>query len=580
MKKIFKFAFKNIIRFPARTLLYFAIVFVTVVTVLVCYALQNAGEAAAVRFREDYAAVATVIPRETPDGSISVKLYLNDLEKLRMSDTVVAYGLSVSAEKTAFSEIVHSLPTDEILEREPASFIESRRYSVSGVSNIMLTEQFFCGDSVLTDGEYFNTEDMNLGNNVIIISAEAAEYYGLKVGDSITLNAYERINAYVSYTVKGIYESKAGYGHCFVPFSSLLKLDSAVILSAIADPENNGYNGLRYYSFSRMDFLLDSVDSGRKFIEDAIDNGLDVDLYDIVINDRPYKIAVNGINTLCNVSAVVFFSVLVAGAALVVLITVLYASVRQKEKQILRALGMKRHAIGAMMLVETVVIISVSVALGIAASFPASRIAIRLADEKQTSDTATEASWSIIDPFDPSPEITLNRDMDFSLIDSKNTSIKEYIIPYARPVCGSDEVAYRFEKLWTPEGEELMLVGATYSAELGFANEASYDDEHKNEFLLKMDMPFKCYASKTSGYKVGDTVRLCTFSPMNIARLSGDTYRNYVMTYVTLQVAGTFTQDVGGDILMPMEEMELMCDCAYVHTEGYRNDRYDKVVKK
>ena len=53
-----------------------------------------------------------------------------------------------------------------------------------------------------------------------------------------------------------------------------------------------------------------------------------------------------------------------------------------------------------------------------------------------------------------------------------------------------------------------------------------------------------------------------------------------MMICVNLQVAGKFTQDVGGDILMPMEEMELMCDCAYVHTEGYRNDRYDKVVKK
>ena len=73
MKNIFKMAFKNIVRFPARTLLYFAIVFISAVTVLVCYALHGAGEAAAIRFKDDYATVATVIPREAPDVKNTVK---------------------------------------------------------------------------------------------------------------------------------------------------------------------------------------------------------------------------------------------------------------------------------------------------------------------------------------------------------------------------------------------------------------------------------------------------------------------------------------------------------------------------
>ncbi len=588
MKAVFKLAIKNIFRHPVRTFLYFSIISVSTVLVVVCASLNKAGTEAAARFKEDYVAVATVTPRELPESTSSITLSLSDLEKLRASDKVIAYGISYYAGKIAYDEIAHELPDDTIFDKEPTQLIYNNTYSVTAVTNLMLTEHFFCGDSKIEEGSIFSEEDMRYGNRVMIISSRVAEYYGFEVGDTVILSSNLKINAYISFTVKGVYSSKVGYDSCYIPYSSIARIYSSVSGFSYLPSESGRRGYSDNYAFIRMDFVLDSVENARKFVEDAIENYLDTNLFDIEVNDAPYKIAINGINTLLNVSSVVFVSVLLAGTAFVLLIMLMYNTVRKKEKQILRAIGVKRFAVEMMIFMETAIIIVASVSLGIAASIPASEFAIRLADQKQIEDTLQEGSYSEIDIFDGPKSImeradvkTLNRDMDFALIDSKNESISDSIIPYARPRRDREQVAYRFEKFWVDGVDtELTLVGATWAPFDGFANKASYSNEINLHFRSNMEKPFKAYASVGSGYNVGDIIRLYTLPLDAIAVLDGGRYVNERKMYVTLKIEGVYTGEYGGDLVLPMEELELLCDCVYLHADGYNNDRYDLLVRK
>ena len=224
MKKILKLAWKNLFCLPLRTFLCFFVVFVSTVAVVVCYNLYSAGTKAVERFKNDYAAVASVYPREfarvDSDGTVSTNIRLGrgELEILRKSDTVAAYGYSCLAGTMAYDELISKLPDNELFEKSPVEKFTNSSFGIIAVGNIMLQQRFFCGDSVLISGSFFDAEDVAFGNRVIVVSDALAEKYDLQVGDTVVV--MPRTDKYVAFTVKGVYSSKVGFTESYVPYSS------------------------------------------------------------------------------------------------------------------------------------------------------------------------------------------------------------------------------------------------------------------------------------------------------------------------------------------------------------------------
>lgn len=580
MKRVLKLALKNIVAIPQRTFIYFSIVFITVLTVVVCFTLYSVGNDAGERFERDYATVATVYPKTISNevGTATVRsgayLSFDDLASLRSSDTVAAYGFSILCGSVPDAEIISRLPGEWLLEKEPQKIIKPTYYSLYAVENLMLLDRFFRGDSVITEGAPFSDTDVRRAERVAIISQTVAEHHGLHVGDDIVFDMKD--NCFVIFKITGIYSSKLGLNDCYIPFSTFSKLYGAMHSNTyVTDSE-------RRYRITRMDFLLNDVNGGGEFISDAINNGLDIGNFDIAVNDRQYKIAMNGISSLCNVSAVVFVSVLCAGVALVVLISFFYSAMRQKERHVLRALGIKDREVSGMMLTESAIIIAFSLLAGMAAGIPASRLAVLIADEQQTESTKTEISYSVIDPFDKTPEMTLQRDMDFSLFGSADSYISENIIPYRRAIASEDEVAHRYERFWVYKtNEEITVLGITKADINDFSNVASNPYSLTKDFSRKRGYTFDCYVSEHSQYNVGDIIYFYASPEGTIVRVTADGQFNQERKiYFAFKVAGTYTGDYDADVVVAMEEMELLCDCVYLHSDGYNNDRYDLLVRK
>lgn len=581
MKFIVKHAFINIVRIPIRTILCFFIAFTTAAVSAVCFCLHSSVGSAKSSFAGSYPLVATVTACQntSPDGTYippTASLTLDNVIMLAKSDSVSAYNISFFAGILGEDEFMGRIPDESLFTTEPPETLAyTDRTQVIAVNNLLLTEAFFSGDSTIISGALFDADDMRGGRFPIIISEHTAVKYGVSVGDAVTLKVNNKTN-YSLYTVTGIYRSSRGMTSAYIPLSDFFR-DRTLFQSYGAYLENNKP---RFDTLMRLDFLLDPSAGAEKFITDAIAEGFDISSFDIAVNDKPYKSVLQSMDGILSMALGILIAVIAVSTILFVLVCFFFSLSRKYERTVLRAMGMKNAQISAMFACEIIIIAVLALMTGIAAGYAASNTAIKAVERTSVASVVEEAN--VVKTADTVREqrgLTLQRKVEISLTQGYR-KLEGYIYP-VRSSLEDDSIGLRYEYFWNEE-KPLRLIGITEFDAPDFSNTVSYDREICREMHRLTGYVFRCYVPKGSAFPVGSMIQVSSRKENTGAMFTTNNgvpaYKTPMTVSIALMVVGEYDSDIYSDIMMPMAELELMCDYAGVSGDVYRTIRFDKTI--
>lgn len=220
-------------------------------------------------------------------------------------------------------------------------------------------QDFIDETSTLISGRYASQDEINQGAYVVLIEKTLADLNQIKVGDRLsltpTLEAYD--TNVLNYEVIGIYQSNEivddrsasmigssllAQNRIYTPFTTL---------SSMGYTENDMNNVLLDKAIITLKDPLD-VDAYMASIEGKIN----LVYGSISANDAVYEQLAGPIDTLGQMSSVLVLIVVVAGAAILSLITALTINQRKNEIGILLAIGESKAKIVSQFIVEVVAI--------------------------------------------------------------------------------------------------------------------------------------------------------------------------------------------------------------------------------
>ncbi len=356
---IIKFAFRNLIRFPWRTILYFFIIFFVVLAMTASVFVYRACLGAKKALDEEYIFVASLIPKE--QNSLTVEQVMLCLQ----NTDVKAYNVSMS-------EANMMIPGGESMTKAPSAaekgekvelWMEQLGCDIVAVENLPLIYSFFSGECTMRDGTGL-TEAGYAGNAFqIVIPWWFADDHALSVGDMV-MRRYENRGRYVFAPAEiiGIYESankeaKQEEYPAYIPFA-MAEIDLTMALGGTIITENTVH-------VDRADFVLSDRDSFDEFINTALANGIDRKKSDFVFNNGIYDVLSSELENIGMIVLFVMGTVLLVGTAIFVFFTVYLYTSREREKALLNALGMPKYKVHLMMLTEHTAIFLAAVLLGV-----------------------------------------------------------------------------------------------------------------------------------------------------------------------------------------------------------------------
>ena len=378
-----KLALRNIVRMPKRTvvnLLLFLLVVASVFSGIIVY---NATEKALAGLDESYTFVATLVPSALSES----QLLIDDFRTCFDNEAVLEYNI-------VFDSRIVFLPREELL----YDFISETDLKLDSVDNkytdcvvrstndLYLERGFFEGKYKMLSGGDFSEEAYDGNTPEIILPKWFADEHGINVGDKIVYYhdlvyyAPSFTQASIKGVVVGIYENTENpLSHtesgAYIPMQFMMRSGVYTGFSWIVE---GGY--AQQFSVERADFVLRDRDAIYPFIENAVNNGFDSSRGDVVFNNAEYDVIREG---LLNVRVVVIIFVLIvsaAGAGILVTFTINMIMARRREKEVLRAVGMKKSAVALMFTAELLIIAVLALPLGYLSGRLVSNAIFRYAD--------------------------------------------------------------------------------------------------------------------------------------------------------------------------------------------------------
>ncbi len=345
---VLKFAFRNLIRLPWRTLLYFAAVFFMVLSVSASFFICVACENATAALDEHYIFVASLVPRKKDS------LSLRDIGYCVNGADILSYNVAMSENNGMIpaGAYLHKLPEKTTIENASLSWICESGCKLVAVENLQLVPGFFSGECTITDGTGI-TEKGYAGNAAeAVIPRWFADRYAIAVGDTITRRYYRddyETYIYLKTEVVGIYETsvisvdKEDYP-VYIPLS-VAELDYAALVS-------KRHTTTAELVIERADFILQDRSAFEPFVLQAKENGLDFRGADLVFNNGTYDALSGELRNITSIAMIVFVGVLTVGFAVLIFFTAYLCHSRKSERRLLASLGMSRRNIRAMLVIE------------------------------------------------------------------------------------------------------------------------------------------------------------------------------------------------------------------------------------
>ena len=362
---IFKFAFRNLIRLPWRTVLYFFMIFFIIVSITASVLIWHACLNAESTLEENYVFVASLVPKKK-NG-----LLLSDLSYCLTDTEVLAYNVTMSEREGCipFGENMKKLPSKESTESPEKILFDGRGCAVAAVENLSLEHAFFSGKCRIREGTGLSAEGYSGNVPEIVIPWWLAERYGLAVGDTVVryYNALYLIgqttHIFLNCEIVGIYE-------CTETVKNEMQYPAYVPLAIGERDYKKLPNGARdALNIQRADFLLGGRDGFEDFVRTVEKNGMDFKNGELIFNNSVYDALSVELENICAIALTVAGIVLTVGVCVLVFFTVYLYHSREKERTLLAYLGMPKGKINGMIALEHILVFTVAVGIGIGAGF-------------------------------------------------------------------------------------------------------------------------------------------------------------------------------------------------------------------
>ena len=353
---IFKFAIRNLIRLPWRTLLYIAITLGIVSSITASLFVYRACENTISELDEQYVFVASVI------SSGQDPVLLSDMGACLENTDVLAYNITVAEANGAVPSGHNMTKMPNLDNREEADLLwfDDEGIPFFAVENLSLVPSFFDGRCTIREGTGITSSGYSGEESEIVIPWWLAERYGISVGDTL-IKRYE----YGKYTffeakVVGIYEANV---HAFAE-----KDYPAYIPLAIAEMDL-GYSIVRYMheavAVQRADFVLNVRDSFEDFVLTVTENGFDFQKAKIVFNNSAYDSLSSELNNIHMIALLVCMVILIVGLGILIFFTVYLCHTRTKDRSLLISLGMAKRKVNSMLVIELLIMLIIAICLGV-----------------------------------------------------------------------------------------------------------------------------------------------------------------------------------------------------------------------
>lgn len=244
-------------------------------------------------------------------------------------------------------------------------------------------------NSTITSGRYFTDEEIDKAANVILIEKTIADLNDISVGDTITVSKFNRqipmrrdINneegIEITYEVIGIYKTNnptdltvsrfmgsfnLSENTMYAPYTTVLSselvgLEGEELEEAKTNIEENGYN------VQNVIFNLKNPNDIEAFIDEVKNmDGINTTYRSLSANDEAYNKMVGPIENVANTSTVLVIVVVIAGAFIIGLISMLTIKDRKYELGVLLSLGESRIKIISQLITEMLIVAIISFGL-------------------------------------------------------------------------------------------------------------------------------------------------------------------------------------------------------------------------
>ena len=578
---IFKFALRNLVRFPWRTLLYGFVVCFMIMAMTASFFVWNGCEEATTALDENYVFVASLVKRKITGIPMSEVFKCLDYEK------VTAFNVTLSD----FNHTEHAsnaaLPTGAALtegivvkEDGEASMVifQDHACEIYGVENLALTYPFFSDECRVREGSNFTRKGYAGEIAEILIPWYVADEYGIEVGDAI-YRRYPDLTGtggylYMPTTVVGIYESTASVIDrsaypAYIPLA-IAEMDYAEVSSV-------NHISIEEYTVDRADFVLAERNDFEDFVRFASERAVDFQSANIVFNNSTYDVLAAELDNVNIIALLVLGIVFVVGLGIFIFFTVYLCHSRAEERVLLSSLGMKKMQIHGMIALELCVIVVFSVLLGLGAGYmTASKVCGFINDTVLARASVSEEIQKINSAAEFEITMPLEKNMKIRLF-ADDTDVSENVIAIHNiETVGENEICVNHIKMYLyqtiselnkyryPESEPIEEFYAKLSRDrVAFDLIGISDMSYFKLTELYEDIPegaIRCYVDENSPYVNEGSVLLFRYNAGDC--IYNDTQRSQISTAFTmhsipLPITGTYKANEyvsGNDIIMYIDD--------------------------
>ena len=247
-------------------------------------------------------------------------------------------------------------------------------FKVFGYDQVEAMNQFTTGGATMVEGMMF---DLSYTGYEVILHQSLALLNGIEVNDEITLTNPRNENEIFVLRVSGIFTTTTTASDGVSPLSdssnhlliSTATLDDIILKSSSQNPEELSNNGtLMTRSLTKTitgTYTFASVEDYDAFVIETENLGLDTTVYSVTSSNlQGFEQSVQPLNQIAQSSMSFLMLILFVGVGLLVLFQLFITKQRQYDIGVYAAIGLKKSKIGALFMVESLILTSVAIILG------------------------------------------------------------------------------------------------------------------------------------------------------------------------------------------------------------------------
>ena len=507
---------------PKHTALLALIILLVVSVISACIVIYTSTQKALTDLRNNYIFVATVIPNEniTSSGSseISTNLTSANLEKVLDSNEYSAYNVTVANSYMYLPNelAIHGYP-EGAAEEYPDVWKDTSGCEVSVTNNLFLEREFFDGSFRIVEGQDMSAAAYTGDSSEIVIPKWLADRFSLSVGDTIVasnLNGSITFYRFIRFMIVGVYDTVDTEN---TPKSSMKAYIPLQIWKTSAEVSAQTKKA-GIISLIRADFVVDGRDGFDSFVKNAEKNGFDFSAANIILNNSAYDRLDAELSNVSVVTLIVMSVVLAVGGGIFVFFCIYFRSSRKGEANILHSLGMKKTSIAFMFALEIIISFAVFAPLGTVIGTVSAETIIEYVDSTSLKEAnalaairqaAAEGSStsSMILPLEREISVKIGGKgviYDAPKFDPsyKNYPADGYVICAEEAWHKTNGATYKndYDNAW----DDIKIIGVSDLSFFGADEQRYFDEIAGKEYYGNY-----AYVSRSSGYEIGDAVRVC-----------------------------------------------------------------------